>query len=251
MKGVVILTLAIIGTGLLFSCKKDGDDLNVAEKIIGKWVIEDCDGEPALTNDKVVLEFVSASKAFMSTPFSYYPAAGKPWIHKVENEVAIDGNTVTLTGRYDQQTTTTTVLQILYLSNHDFTARVNNGQTIHYTRVGSDYSVDIIGTWQGRCTSQGSAYDDGQEHRWQYLEDGTYVYYVKDGDQWVPGENTVSDYFVAGNLLCTRWENSGQENHEWWGIAIEGNRMNWSGLRKNEKGETIRVLFQMRRVQEN
>ena len=79
-------------------------------------------------------------------------------------------------------------------------------------------------------------------------DDGTFVYYVKDGDKWVPGQNTLSEYFVAGNLLCTRWVSGGQENREWWEVAINGSKMNWTALRKNKDGSTFTVTFEMNRV---
>ena len=91
---------------------------------------------------------------------------------------------------------------------------------ISFEKATVDYSEAIIGTWEGHCTSEGSVFDDGQKHRWQYKADGTYVYYVKDGDNWVPGDNTLNEYFVDGNLLCTRWVDQGQENREWWEVTI-------------------------------
>ena len=71
---------------------------------------------------------------------------------------------------------------------------------------------------------------DGELHRWEYKADGTYTYYVKDGDQWVASANTLNEYFVAGNLLCFRWVDNGQENREWWEITIENGVMKWTVL---------------------
>ena len=101
---------------------------------------------------------------------------------------------------------------------------------ISFEKATVDNSEAIIGTWEGHCTSEGSVFDDGQKHRWQYKADGTYVYYVKDGDNWVPGDNTLNEYFVDGNLLCTRWVDHGQENREWWEITIADNTLYISSL---------------------
>jgi archaellum component FlaG (FlaF/FlaG flagellin family) len=121
---------------------------------------------------------------------------------------------------------------------------------VRFTKVTADYSAAIIGTWEGRCTSEGSVFDDGKEHRWQYNADGTYVYYVKDGNNWVPyATNTLNEYFVDGNLLCTRWVDLGQENREWWEITITGNKMNWTALRQNEDGTTFTATFEMTKVE--
>jgi hypothetical protein len=44
-------------------------DLNVAEKIIGKWIIAESDGKAIPTNDKVFYDFVSTTKAYVSLSF--------------------------------------------------------------------------------------------------------------------------------------------------------------------------------------
>ena len=242
------------------SCKKDSNDTNVAAMIMGKWIAADCDGQPFETNEKVVLHFVSTTKAYMSASFSHNPAAGEPWIHQEEEKVVIAGNKVSLSNNSDAHTTVENVFDEIDINDKEFSANMRftlmvDGKIVlakHYKvrflRVETDYVESIIGTWQGRCTSESSAFDDGQEHRWEYLSDGTFVYYVKDGDKWVPVQDTLSEYFVAGNLLCSRWGSGGQENREWWEVAINGSKMNWTALRKNKDGSTFTVTFEMNRV---
>ena len=41
-------------------------DLNVSEKIIGKWMTADIEGRSILTNDKTVITFVSPTEAYIS-----------------------------------------------------------------------------------------------------------------------------------------------------------------------------------------
>ena len=120
--------------------------------------------------------------------------------------------------------------------------------SVCYVKVNDDYSKDIIGTWEGNCTSEGSVFDDGQEHRWEYKDDGTYVYYVKDGDNWVPSDDELNEYFVDGNLLCARWIEDGADNREWWEITIDGDKMNWTALREDEDGKTYTATFEMERT---
>ena len=99
--------------------------------------------------------------------------------------------------------------------------------------------------------SEGSEFDDGETHRWEYKADGTYVYYVKDGDDWVPYKgNTLNEYFVDGVLLCTRWIDNDVENREWWEIAsIKDGVMKWKALRQKEDGSTYTATFEMRKVE--
>ncbi len=63
--------------------------------------------------------------------------------------------------------------------------------------------------------------------------------------------NTLSEYFVDGTLLCSRWKNVGndKENRESWEIAsIENDVMNWTALRRNADGTTYTATFSMKRV---
>jgi hypothetical protein len=57
--------------------------------------------------------------------------------------------------------------------------------TIRFVKVTDDYSQAILGTWEGRSTGEeGSEFDDGKNHRWEYKADGTYIYYRKIDGQW-------------------------------------------------------------------
>ena len=236
-------------------------DLNVAEKILGKWMYADTDGQPTLTNKKAIYTFVSDTKALMSASLNSHPEAGTQWIDQLEADVVISGNKMTLVNHPDKQTTMVEEFIITDINDSEFNANrkititadgavvISVEQVVRFTKVISDYRADIIGTWQGHCTSEGSVFDDGQEHRWQYNADGTYVYYIKDGDNWVPSANTLNEYFVDGTLLCSRWIDQGQENREWWEITINGNKMNWTALRQKEDGSTFTVTFEMTKVQ--
>ncbi|MBR0410186.1 MAG: hypothetical protein IJI25_04160 [Eubacterium sp.] len=146
-----------------------------------------------MTDEKNVFDIVSTKEAYISesrirdgvTPFRYN--------HK--NEVDINGNVVTIiTTNTDgvllvRELTITSIHDSEFTANRKFT-RVSEGtdpyieeEIVTYIKVNDDYSDDILGTWEGHCTSEGSVFDDGQDHRWEFKDDGTYVYYVKDGDR--------------------------------------------------------------------
>ena len=233
----------------------------LSEKILGKWMMAEMDGRSMLTNEKIVITFVSPTKAYASTSRNSRPELDSSWIEYTETDVVIDGNKVTLTGQRDEHSTVVMELTINDINTQEFTAVVKGmvlfdgkemlpyENSVRYSKITADYSAAIVGTWQGRCTSEGSVFDDGQEHRWQYNADGTYVYYAKDGDNWVPYEgNTLNEYFVDGTLLCTRWIDNGQENREWWEITIDGTRMHWTALRQNPDGTTFTATFEMEKV---
>ena len=236
-------------------------DLNIPEKIIGKWIISDKDGLPMPTNRTNVFTFVSATKAYMSASLNARPELNPEWMDNIEANVTINGNLTTLTLHADEHNTSvhefivTDINATEFTANHKVTVTVDGNvmfvdeDVIRLTKVTADYRTAIVGTWEGRCTSEGSVFDDGQEHRWQYKADGTYVYYVKDGDNWVPSENTLNEYFVDGSLLCMRWIDNEQDNREWWEITISGDKMNWTALRQKEDGSTFTATFEMKKVE--
>ena len=264
MKKMILVLAAtlICGACVFTSCKKDKkDDLNLKENIIGKWMTADMNGKPLPSNEKTVYTFVSATKATVSTAITTHPEVGTHWNDKLDADVTIDGNKITLTDHPDEHTMVVEEYTVTAISGTEFTANhkvivtkdgivVNNDEhVLRLAKQTTDYKQAILGTWEGHCTSEGSVFDDGQEHRWEYKADGTYTYYVMDGDNWVPYEgNTLNEYFVDGKLLCTRWVDNGVENREWWEISINGNRMNWTALRKNDDGTTFTATFEMEKV---
>ena len=50
-----------------------------------------------------------------------------------------------------------------------------------------------------------------------------------------------NEYFVDGNLLCTRWQAAGEEmSYEWWEIASAADgHMQWTALRQQPDGTTF------------
>lgn len=275
MKKMLFLMLACIlcGSILFTACANESAEkatesadvtqADIEEMIVGSWIIAERDGQPALTNEKGVFTFVSPTEAYVSASFDVNPDKSTYWGNRNEMEVAINGDVVTLTTQINEHTTIIDELTISSITdsetNGTFIAKaINDGkeeiiteESIRFEKIDADYSKDILGTWEGHCTSEGSVFDDGQEHRWEYKADGTYVYYEKDGDTWVPGDDTENEYFVAGNLLCTRWVENDEEYREWWEITIDAGKMNWTALREDEDGNTFTATFEMNRIEED
>ena len=256
-----LLALLVLATIVFAGCTKDKVN-NLEEQIIGKWMTADINGQPAPTNEKVVLTFISDTKATMSASIDHQEG-GSPWDVLAEENVSINGNTVTLTGHPDENRTIVDENNITAINDREFTtnrtititmdgSEVVTRQFIdRFVKVTDDYKQTVLGTWEGHVTSDQSEYDDYLEHRWQYNADGTYVYYNKDGNNWIPNPlNTLNEYFVDGNLLCMRWINNGAEYREWWEVAsIEDNVMSWTALRKKDDGTTYTASFSMVKVQ--
>ena len=230
---------------------------DIEKNIVGTWMLSEQDGQPALTNEKGVLDIISTTEAYISVSST---AGRTPWIDRLESEISISDNVVTIAFHPHEGVSIINEFAVTDMGEDEFTANYKYSRTtdnsgtsvsesiVKYVRINDDYSDDILGTWEGHSTSEGSVSDDGQDHRWGYKDDGTYIYYVKDGDDWVPSDNTLNEYFVAGNLLCTRWMDGDEEYREWWEISIDGDRMNWSALREGEDGKTFTATFEMKKI---
>ena len=268
----VLAAIITCGASVFTSCTVSDNpaqpaepDLNVAEKIIGKWMIAERDGQPALTNEKEVFNFISTTEAYLSASLNFHPDAATPWYDIIEADVVIEGNKVTLTMHPDEHTISVREFTITAINENEFTANhevtvtkdgnivLNEKVLLTLAKVKVDYSADIIGMWEGMSTgAEGSEFDDGENHRWEYLLDGTFNYFHKN-DQWQISDDDFSDYFVAGNLLCTRWKNAGEgneEHREWWEIeSIENGVMKWKALRQREDGSTYTATFEMKKIE--
>lgn len=275
MKKVLYLLLVCVLCSALFftACSKESKEQpdastetteaevtqdDIEKNIIGKWILAEKDGQPALANEKGILDIVSTTEAYISISSTDGKAS---WIDRMASEININDNVVTIAFNPHEGVLIKNEFAITDISEDEFSADYtysrttdNSGtsvseSTVKYVKMDDDLSDDIIGTWEGRCTSEGSVFDDGQDHRWEYKDDGTYVYYVKDGENWVPSANEMNEYFVSGNLLCTRWTENGEENREWWEISIDGDKMKWTALREGEDGKTYTASFEMTKVE--
>ena len=261
----MLAALTICGTTAVFtSCSSDDDnsktDLNIAEKIIGKWMVSELEGQMCPTNLKTVVTFDSPTKAYGSLSDFY----SNSWNVRTEANVKITGNKLSMISNEDAHTshvlstTVSAITDTYILLNSDWSILVDGKEIQHETyaqerweRVTKNYQNDIIGTWEGKVTSEEDEHTDGELHRWEYKSDGTYVYYNKVGGEWAPNNDFLAEYFVDGILLCTRWQQTSgsEELREWWEIeSIQNGVMKWKALRMHEDGTTYTATFEMKKV---
>ena len=259
----LFLTIAVAMMGILFAgCNKDVEpDRGVAQKIIGKWITADSNGKALPTNKKVVYDFISTTEAYSSLSFTENVPGANPWKNRKKSAVEIFGNDVTLTQNFDGRTVVIelhieNISDAFLIAKRTVTVRKDGGlvkseeDIVRCVKLNEDFSTKILGIWEGRMTSEKSAYDDGQEHRWEFKDDGTFVYFVRnEAGIWEPGDDTLNEYFVAGNLLCTRWIENGVENREWWEIATMNDKaMIWIALREEKDGSQYTAAFSMEKI---
>lgn len=206
-----LIALMVLATMVLTGCNKD-KITNLDEKIIGKWVVADKDGKSAPTNEKMVISFLSPSKAMVSASLNAHQGT-KLWVNQQEADVVINGDKMTLTFHSDAHSTSVHEFTVTSINDNEFVAKqkvtvtvdgnvvISEEGTFRFVKVNADYRQDILGLWEGRMTSEESEYGDNDIHRWEFLPDGTRHYYHKVGNTWVPSDDEYAEYFVDGNTL--------------------------------------------------
>ena len=259
---VALAVMSIFFAGCNKECTPD---LNLSQKLMGRWIVSATNDVPALTNSKMVYNYVSTTKAYLSASFNAEPERGTVWGGNMEATVAISGNKVTVTYYPGEKSTAVHEFFVRAISDSELfaDARITvttNGVVVlseqgsaRFKKVNADYSAAVLGLWEGSMVSPESAYDDGQEHRWLFKEDGTFVFYLKNEKGiWEAVDDEISEYFVAGDLLCTRWKNAGAgqpENREWWEITALGQeKMVWTALRERKDGTRYTAAFSMNKM---
>ena len=228
-------------------------------------MLTEINGRTITTNDKVVYTFVSATKAYMSASFSNDSDMSNLWSDQREVDVAITGNTMTVTFQPEPAMSTVDELSVTTINNSGFAANykatVTDGGnvvysrqgTVRFTKLNTDYREAIIGKWE--CTELNGieTYNDVNA-RLEFFADGNYKYWRKNSaGEWEAVTNReYQNYFVDGKLLATRWKNIGEaELREWWEItSLSRGKMQWTALRQNEDGTTAKQGMKWVKVEE-
>ena len=253
-----ILAVTAVAAMVIVGCKKDKDNTtdNLAEKLKGKWMPAEIDGQPAMTNEKSVFAFLTPTKGYVSASFAIHSDADI-WSSRLETDVAISGNKVTVTFHPDEHNTSVHEFNITAINGNEFTANqkvtvtidgevvISEEKAFRLTKVTADYTTAILGKWECTELTGIETYNDANA-RLEFYQDGTYNYWRKNGEgQWEAVTNReFQNYFVDGTLLATRWKNQGEEElREWWEIAsIAGNEMQWTALRSAEGGTVVQTM---------
>ena len=266
----VFAAALICGLNVFSSCSTDDNPVkptdNLAEKIIGKWITADIDGRPALTNEKMVTTFVSATKAIASSSKVDFSEKDSKWNVNREDEVVIDGNNVTLTGHPNEHTILINEYKVSSITNSELIGKwkhittvdgvetVNTEYNIRLVKVTTDYSETILGLWECKGHKGDETYNDANG-RLEFFEDGTYQYWRKnDNGEWkAVTTREFQDYFVDGTLLATRWKNEGEDElREWWEInSVKGDKMQWKALRANDDDSTFQQIMDWDKIEED
>lgn len=241
------------------SCSKSDDGLSqkdVETKIIGRWKNHRLEGEEYITNNKRVMTFVEGGKVLYSMA-GVHADLQDVWYNKTEFSYSVDGTTINVYGSALSTEAFVSMTVNSISDNKMNTVFVNGGFpdikfNEEYERVTVDYSSDIIGLWEGVEFTGDETFGDAN-HRIKYEDNGTSVYYDKDGEEWKPREDVFSRYNVDGDWLASQWQNAGSDviNFELWEIAeINDTTMKWTALREREDGTRYTATFTWKKIVE-
>ena len=250
----VLAATLICSSSVFTSCNKSITDLS--NKIVGKWIVADLDGAACPTSWKSVVTFESAKKGY----YSLSEITTMTWENKSPAQVTFskDGFTaIEEDGTYKSVLTVTvnSITNKEMLLKTDWTLTGGSLVLLHevyserWVRVTDNFEQSVLGTWEAQVQNGNKQ----QTWRWEFKANGTYVFSLKEGDAaWQVFEDYVSEYFVDGPLLCTRWQNtaSSDEQRDWWEIeSIQGGKMKWTALRIDKDLTTHTETLELSKVQ--
>lgn len=256
--------LGCISLGGVVSCHEQKEEvekpvpiqLEVEEKLAGKWEVATVDEIPVLTNEKSVVTYEEGWKSFRSLSDK---KMSTDWLVKSAFTCGIYGNDITekMDGKIsDTIKFVTTVDKITYSEiNATIRRTYNHGSEDSHRyvlrKIKDDFSTDIIGLWEGKAALPG--FPDSSVHRWEYRLDGTFSYYDRDtvADTWVLNKDQITSYNVDGKWLAMRRITADSlEIRECWDISVEDDKMYWSALREDIYGRKYDDKQQLNRVVE-
>ena len=267
MMNRVLTAFFICGASAFTSCSNNDDnpvvDKSLAEKIVGKWIHADTDGETVATDMKSVYTFTKNGSALKGL-YSMSMTESGVWAYRQETELTISGNAITMTSRLADGQQSVVELTAVTVSGDDlrFTAKTTlskDGQVTaaygprqeHFTRAEADYTEAVVGLWEITFTSDNPEYESSVPYRELYLNDGTASFYDLIDGQWVEEETTYNEYFADGPLFCFRWQKPGQEGrHENWEIvSCTGGEMVNKAFHRRADGSTYTITAHLKKVE--
>lgn len=244
---LAISFLMIAAMSTVVSCSKvDDEEENVRNNILGVWKTYSLGDELCLTNERAINEYLPDGK------YVYTIFTNGLWFCGEVGSYTVSGNKLTM--HYAQNYSSECLVSfrdgraVTRQTMSDIPGTENEGIG-EMERVSGDYSQAILGLWEGVKLTGPETYG-AAEHRWEFLEDGTYVYYTKNAaGMWEADPlNTENLFYVAGDVLCFRWTKDGVQYREWWDIdECNDEKMVWTALREGSDGKRFVTGLEMKK----
>ena len=236
---------------------------NLAEKLVGKWIYAESNGQTLTTNTKSVCTFTSDGSALKASISMSLKKFGV-WANRYEPEVKVDGRNVTMTAKLADGSTSVMEMTDVSVSGSDlfFTGKATltkDGEVIfsygpfleHFTKSDVDNAETNEGLWEVYFTSDDPEFESPEPTRELYRADGTCTFYEFVDEQWVEDkEVTNSEYFIDGPMLFIRWQESEEMMYENWEVVSSenGKQVNKS-VRKHDDGSTYTIYANLTKVE--
>ena len=253
-----VIAVAIIS--LLTACKDNNDEQQssetpIEEKILGNWITTKYGDSPAITEEKVVVKFVSPTKCLFNMLMADYEEEGG-WVDDLPFDVTIKDNVVTLSGKINEHISavyelTITKIDDKYMECMMKTTDIMDGETYtdeyftSFDRLTTDYKKDLVGTWE--TLEQ----EDNTRWRYEFKENGTFsVSFLDDEGEWVILYSDYAEYSCDCSLLSMRWMNIGESptNDAWEISYIRDGTMQWTALRMDDEGNMYTEQVQLKKI---
>ena len=100
----VMAAILVCGASVFTACTSDNGDnpvagKSIAEKIVGKWIHADTDGEAVTTDMKSVYTFTKDGGSALKGFYSMSMTESGVWAYRQETDLTISGNAITMTSR--------------------------------------------------------------------------------------------------------------------------------------------------------
>lgn len=265
----MLAAILICGLTTLTSCSSDDNsdkDDALAEKVMGKWMLVDSDGQPVVT-DKVSVYTFNREGSGVKAYFSTAMAESQTWLYKQQADVAVGNGSLTLTSRLTNGVTVVVEMTDVSVSGSDLTLTAKTTISAegretatygpcreHFTRVSADYKAeDLIGRWNGYYACDDPAYSKPDPHQAVFRGDGTCnYYYAKDGGEFKLDPTVYSKYFVDGSLLSLCWLDYGEgerEKYENWEIlSVSKEKITSRAFHKRPDGTIYTETYHLSKV---
>jgi len=248
----LIPILAACAAILFSSCAKEEilTEDYIKSNLYGKWRYAVANGE-AIPTDRMKIGTYATESIYFST-WSQPPY----WYNKFKWNYIVEGDKIGYMNPSDGDVYYETVISL----DHNKMVTTDSYWKLHpemvdsgvceYLHITKEYSQVIVGLWEGVSMEGEETYGD-EKHRFEYKEDGTYVYYNKNSDgEWIPSDNTSNQYVADGDFLAFKWtDKDNVDFREWWIIEkCNDNEMVWYALREREDGNRFETRMTMKRV---
>lgn len=229
--------LALVALTTLVGCSRTTIDITTSE-LYGSWVVSGVDNNTLNTNDWFALTFGSD----MSYAHDYrvaFDTGNAIWNQTSNASYRVNNDYIIITAPDDDlylkimaeiSTYSTTDLMVYTVIEHTKNGIICGDVGVSYSAIREGYTFKdvILGTWEGRCVTQGR---DETPLRLEFSVGGTYRYFTQNNLlEWVEKTDNQGEYYLYGSLIAATWSNNATtgvsgEQCELWQIDISNNTM--------------------------